>query len=110
MGRVADALHGMCLDVLNDLSLVHDRSYMMHIFDDIADELPPFREYIDLMFTKKSSNYVVKRDDKALPYSMLLDELFSPKDVDNKDSTPVLEGVAKSEWLHFSKNSKTPRR
>ena len=95
MGRVGDALHNACFDILNDSTLIHDESYMMHIFDDLAGELPPFREYLDLMFEKKTSDYVVKQEDKALPYSMLLDELFTPEDCDNRDSTPVLEEVAK---------------
>lgn len=95
MGRVIDALHSACLDILNDNQLIHDKSYMMHIFDEFAEELPPFKEYLQKMFEEKTSNYVVKREDKALPYKMLLEELFSPTDSDNKDSTPVLEEVAK---------------
>ena len=46
MGRVADLLHSACLDILNDLSLIHDRSYVMHIFNELAEELPPFRDYL----------------------------------------------------------------
>ena len=65
------------------------------MFEDLAEEFSPFREYLDLIFEEKPFNYMVKREDKALPYRMLLDWLFSPKDVDNKDSTLVLEKVAK---------------
>ena len=95
MGRVADLLHSACSDILNDLSLIHDRSYVMHIFDELAEELPPFRDYLKLMFKEKTSDYVVKREEKAIPYDMLLEELFSPRDVDNRGSTPVLEAVTK---------------
>ena len=47
------------------------------------------------MFKEKASDYVVKREEKAIPYDMLLEELFAPRDADNRDSTPVLEDVDK---------------
>ena len=42
MGRVVDILHDACTHLLEDIKLFHDKSYMIHIFDEIVEELPEF--------------------------------------------------------------------
>ena len=95
MGRVCDILHNACITLLDDIKLFHDESYMMHLFDEIADELPEFKEYLKYQFQDKKTEFIKTSNTKSVPYKMLLNELFHPKDQDNKDSTSTLEEVAK---------------
>ena len=94
MGRVVDILHDACTHLLEDIKLFHDESYMMHIFDEIADELPEFRAFLKYEFEDKKTEYIKKSNSKSVPYKMLLKELFHPSDQDNKDCTSTLEEVA----------------
>ena len=66
----------------------------MNLFDDIASEVPEFKEFLQYEFEKKKTEFIALSSSKSVPYSMLVDELFSPKDDDNKDSTEILEKVA----------------
>jgi hypothetical protein len=94
MGHVVDILHDACSHLREDIELYHDESYMMHIFDEIADELPEFRDFLKYQFEDKKTEFIKSSNTKSVPYKMLLKELFHPADQDNKDSTPMLEEVA----------------
>ena len=41
--------------------LIHDETFMMDIFKVYRDELPPFKEYWDEMFTKKQMPVVARK-------------------------------------------------
>ena len=55
MGRVVDILHDACSHLLEDIKLYHDETYMMHIFDDIVDELSEFRDFLKYQFEDKKT-------------------------------------------------------
>lgn len=95
MGRAVDILHTACGELLDDIKLIHDKTFMMNLFDDIADEIPEFKKFLDFEFENKMTEFVETSQTKSIPYSKLIDELFSPKDDDNKESTAILEKVAK---------------
>ena len=67
---------------------------MMNLFGDIASEVPEFKEFLQYEFEKKKTNFIASSSTKSVPYSKLIDEFFSPKYDDNKDSTEILEKVA----------------
>jgi len=46
LGRAADILHTACGQPLNDIKLIHDKKFMMNMFDDISNELPEFKEFL----------------------------------------------------------------
>ncbi|KAL7546176.1 hypothetical protein ACHAWF_015185 [Thalassiosira exigua] len=94
MGRAMDLLLDACEEILEDTKLIHDRSYMMELYSELADELPEFRDYLSKQFEDSTSHIVETSRTKAVPLSRLLDELFSPCDVDNQESTEMLEKVA----------------
>jgi hypothetical protein len=94
MGRAMDILHNALIEILADIKSIHDESVMMHIFDELREELPEFDEFLTQKFEKQQTHRVDKSNTKAIPYKMLIKELFSPQDRDNKDSTPMLEKVA----------------
>ena len=46
IGRVFDILHTALNNILDDITLIHDKSTMMFIFQDIDEELPDFKAFL----------------------------------------------------------------
>ena len=40
MGCSIDILHTACNNLIDDPRLIHDKSFMMHVYDPLMDELP----------------------------------------------------------------------
>ena len=94
MGRVYDQLKIDLKSIVDQPELVHDEDFMMGMMQPWQDELPPFAEYIHHQFECKQTRLVADSNSIAVPYKLLKDEVFSPKDQDNKDSTTMLEKLA----------------
>ena len=95
MGRAVDVLHDACTELINDPKLYHDETYMMHLFDDIADEIPEFKDFLQYKYEDQVTTFVATSNSKSVPYKMLISDLFHPRDEDNKASTSMLEKIAK---------------
>ena len=92
MGRAIDIIHTACKDIIEDTGLIHDESFMMHIFDQLRQELPEFDEYLDYMFeTKSLDNVQSNAEQKQVINKRLIKELFTPSDRDNQDSNKMLK-------------------
>ena len=39
MGRAVDILHTACGQLLDDTKLIHDKNFMMNLFDEISKEI-----------------------------------------------------------------------
>lgn len=94
MGRAVDLIHGACNEIVGDVSLIHDESFMLHIFDDLRSELPEFDAYLKHEFENKKTECVKASSTKAIPLKELIKEIFCPVDEDNRDSTEMLENLA----------------
>ena len=94
MRRAVDMINSACKDIIDNFTLVHNDLYMLHIFDKLRDELPEFKEFLDYEFENKKSAYVEERKDKAVPVKELVNELFSPENLDSQDSIEALEKIA----------------
>ena len=46
MGRAVDILHTACGQLLDDIKLIHDKNFMMNLFDEISKEIPEFEEFL----------------------------------------------------------------
>ena len=46
MGRAIDLIYHDCKDIVHEPSLIHDESFMLHIFDDLLEELPEFEAHL----------------------------------------------------------------
>ena len=76
MGRALDTLHESMNEIIKQPKLILDEDYMMNIFKEYIDELPPFKKYWDFMFNKKQMAVVARKSGaKVLPLSKLRDEL-----------------------------------
>jgi hypothetical protein len=88
MSRVIDTLHDALNEIKEDPGLVLDPLYMMNIFKEYRDELPPFKEYWELTFKKKQMRIVNCKDGtKVVNFTRLLKYLFDPKRLTDKETT-----------------------
>ena len=94
MGRAVDMIHSACKNIIDNVMLIHDDFYMLHIFDKLRDELPEFKAFLEYDFENKNSVYVDESKEKAVQLKELFKELFSPENLDNQDSTDTLEKIA----------------
>ena len=63
-------------------------TFMMLIFDELACELPPFKKYLSYMYETKQMS-LVGSPISSHQFMCLRNELFSPNDGDNIDSTTM---------------------
>ena len=94
MGRAVERIHSACKDIIENMMLIHNDLYMLHIFDELRDELPEFKAFLEYEFEDKKSSYAEESKEKAVPLNELSKELFSPENPDNQDSTDTLEKIA----------------
>ena len=47
MGCAIDILHTACNNLFDDPRLINEKSFMMHIYDPLMDEIPEFKYYMD---------------------------------------------------------------
>ena len=90
-GTSYDLIYQACQDIVDDVTLIYDKSYMLHIFDEFLEELPEFKAFIEYESENKMSDFVVASSTKAVPLKELVKELFSSTNLDNQDSTEILE-------------------
>jgi hypothetical protein len=94
LGRVYDQLKIDLQSIVDQPELIHNEEFMMGMMQPWQDKLPPFAEYMHHQFECKQTRLVANSNSKAVPHKLVKDELFSPKDQDNKDSTTMLETLA----------------
>ena len=100
MGRVLDTLYDKMQMLLHEPTLILDQSFMMDIFKQYREELPPFDEYWEIIFKKKQMNVISRKDgSKVVHYAKLLKSLFSPRreaDLATTDTVHELGSIAAS--------------
>ena len=72
MGRAVDMIHSACKDIIENSTLIHNYLYMLHIFDELRDELPEFKAFLEYEFENKKSAYVEESKEKAVPLKELV--------------------------------------
>ena len=58
MGWAVDWTHSTCNDIIDDITLIHDESYMFHIFDELLIDLPKLKAFMDYELKNKISKFV----------------------------------------------------
>ena len=89
MGRVVDLLECAMESIEQNQSLVLDQNFMMNIFKDLKEELPPLSDYLKFLYKEKKSSLFGNQKSKVIPLANLRDELFSPICETNKDTTSM---------------------
>ena len=67
MGCAVDTIHSACKDIIDNSTLIHNDLYMLHIFDELHDDLPEFKAFLEYEFENKKSAYVEESKEKAVP-------------------------------------------
>ncbi|KAL7536200.1 hypothetical protein ACHAXR_006982, partial [Thalassiosira sp. AJA248-18] len=97
MGRALDTLREKMLEIADSPELCLDEDFMMNMFKEFRDELPPFHEYHEFMFQKKGHiSFGCKRSkSKVIELHELKEELFHPKLESNKATGDRVKELAK---------------
>ena len=53
MGRAVDMIQSACKDIIDNVTIIHNDLYMLHIFDKLRDELPEFKAFLEYEFENK---------------------------------------------------------
>ncbi|KAL7537517.1 hypothetical protein ACHAXR_007880 [Thalassiosira sp. AJA248-18] len=95
LGRVLDSLKEDLESIMDQPELVHDEAFMMGMMSPWAELIPDFKLYLEHQFEGAKQRKVAESDSWAVPLKEVRRELFHPRDQDNKDSTEMLEILAK---------------
>ena len=63
-------------------------------FETVVEHLPPFQEFLEHIYEKKSMSTVEKSKTKKVQMALLRDELFHPAIEDNVSSADLVEELA----------------
>ena len=67
MGQDIDLIYHACRDIVHEPLLIHDESFMLHIFDDLLEELLEFEAHLEYEFKNKKSEFVEASQTKVVP-------------------------------------------
>ena len=96
MGRAIDTLHQKMSELSISSELIIDRNFMMDMFLEYRNELPPMEEYWEFMFKKKQMSIVARRSGtKVVQYARICDQLFDPTRTTHKATTKRMIVLAK---------------
>ena len=97
MGRVLDTLESKMQEISKKPKLILNKKFMMGMFDEYADELPPFKEYLDLIFKKKQMSVVARKSgSKVVHFARLRQQLFSPTRKTDKNTNRRVTELAET--------------
>ena len=94
MGRVLDILEQKLTEIKGDSSLILNKDYMMGLFANLHDELPPFRKFWEHSFEKRRMKIVSQAGTKVVHLALLRDEPFHPIREDNGNCEGIVKNLA----------------
>eukprot|EP00956_Cyclotella_meneghiniana_P023299 scaffold45195_cov78-Cyclotella_meneghiniana.AAC.1 len=95
MSRVIDTLYSKLEDIKESPSLILDETFMMNIFEEYRNELPPFKEYWELMYHRKQMRVVCRTDGTSVVhYNRIRHRLFHPTKASDVETTPRIIELA----------------
>jgi hypothetical protein len=95
-GDAIDTLRENMMDIVDDPTKILDECFMMSMFSNYIDMLPPFKKYWDHMFEKKQMVVVASESGaKVLQFTGLRKELFHPSDPTNAATSNRLVQLAR---------------
>ena len=91
MGKVMDKLKDDLESIVDPLDLIHSKEFMMGQLQEWEEELPEFKEYRKEYIEEKTMYYFNSPgQEKVHPMKELINELLTPEDQDNKNTTHIL--------------------
>ena len=96
MGRALDTLEMKLEELMSDPSLILKDNFMMSMFDEFADELPPLREYFEHLYEKKRMSVISRKSGtKVVHLGRMRRELFAPSRKTERDTNKRVQELAK---------------
>ena len=96
MGRAIDTLELKMEELSRNPKKIVDENFMMNMFAEYRDELPPFQEYWDVIYKKKQMTVVARKSGtKVVHLARLRKQLFKPILQTEKDTTKRMIELAK---------------
>ena len=83
-------LHTAYNNLIGDPRLIHDKSFIMYIYDPLIDELPKFKYYMDYQCEDWTSHYGASSKTWKVLLKNLIKELFTSTERDNQDIPNVI--------------------
>ena len=116
MGRVYDIIESKLSEIIEKPSLFLSHTFMMNIFKDLENELPPFKQYIIDIYENKLNPTMSKQGSKKANYNAskvvgldkLRSQLFDPykeENIDTKEIVLEMAKVASQVWLDEMRNT-----
>eukprot|EP00957_Ditylum_brightwellii_P144287 10992778-Ditylum_brightwellii.AAC.1 len=68
MGRMVDMLENALEAILGEGTLILDENFMMGIFKELQEELPPFAKYWSFIFEEEKMVLVAEPQTKQVPF------------------------------------------
>jgi len=88
MGHVLDTLDKKLQEIQQDPKLILDETFMMSMFDEYRQKLPPFDDYWELLYKKRLMSVVARHTGARVAYlAQVRKELFHPTRQTDKDTT-----------------------
>ena len=66
MWQALDMLHTICTQLLNDIGLIHEETFMMHLLGELSAELPPFKEFLKYKFHDQMTYFITASKNKSV--------------------------------------------
>jgi hypothetical protein len=96
VGRTLDTLDAKLKEISKNPKLILNERFMMNIFEEFRDELPPFVEYWNDQFTQRKISPVSKKSGaKVVALNVARKYLFKPVRQTDKDTTDRVIELAK---------------
>ncbi len=104
-----DILHEKLSIIKTDRSKLLNEDFVMNIFDNLAQELPPFADHLEYIFEMKE-NTTIDDKIKVLPAGLIQCELFYPIHVENQESTKLVKKLADDVSLVWINELEDPKK
>ncbi|KAL7548461.1 hypothetical protein ACHAWF_016400 [Thalassiosira exigua] len=96
MGRVLDTLEEKMKTIARNPKKVLEEDFMMSMFSEYVDELPPLKEYLDLLFKKKQMCVIARKSGtKVVHLARLRKQLFTPTFKTEQNTSTRVKELAK---------------
>ena len=89
MGLMVDILERSLIILENNGKYIINEDFMMSIFQELYDKLPPFAEYFKHMYENKKTTIVADKKTKVVHFTKIRSELFSPVSITNRNTSDM---------------------
>ena len=115
MSKQFDVLEKHLLYLVDHQENFLDKDFMLNIFGEAREQLPPFNEFLTYKYGKKQQRCIKGLGDntshvKVVPYKLLIDKLFNPQDEANKQTNDYISDIIPRILNAFIKELHDPKK